>query len=126
MEIVIVAEGEVVESQELLNGTRTVAFEAQSSDAVWLLSGVISWNLGLLDFPGEGDLTLARDDGTELYASLASAVARDINGTTQLDCEYDVDGGAGQFDGATGSAAARVQLEGSSLQISLAVTLGQH
>lgn len=118
MEIDISAAGEIVESQELLNGTRTVAFEGASEDG-WLVSGVASWNRGLVDYVGEGDLTVARENGTEIYASLTQAsIAReeDANADVSLDCRYEVDGGAGEYDGASGSATGSIVIEGDAIR----------
>src|SRR5690348_2978087 len=98
----IAFEGDVVERSELLNGTESVTLEGASEDGTWTLSGAISWNLGLVDYPGEGDLVLASDDGSELYASLITARVSERDGSETFDVEYEVDGGAGVWEGASG------------------------
>jgi hypothetical protein len=113
MRVEIRAEGEIVESQELLNGTRTVAFEASSEDG-WTLSGVVSWSRGLTDFVGEGDLTLVHDDGSEVYASLTRAAVVAASGEAadaELLCDYEVDGGALGFADASGIVTGRIWIE---------------
>ena len=113
MEINITARGEIVERQELLNGTRTVAFEGTSDDGVWSVSGVVSWNLGLVDYAGEGDLTLVRDDGSELYATLTQAspdTAEDADTDASLSVTYEIDGGSGDFDSLNGPIHGRVRV----------------
>jgi len=106
MDLVIEVAGEIVEEQELLNGTRTVTLSGATADGVWTLDGVVSWNRGLVEYAGEGDLTLARDDGSEVYATLVRAVARDDAGEddadVRLEVSYEVDGGVGEFERASG------------------------
>lgn len=129
MEIEIKATGEIVESQELLNGTRTIAFEAASDDGVWLVSGVVSWNLGLIEYPGEGDLTLSRE-GAEVYATLVSAVAdaeadaEDDTSDALLQLSYEIDGGAGEFDGANGGCGGSVKIAASAIEGTWVLDIG--
>jgi hypothetical protein len=101
LDIQIALHGEIVERQELLNGTRTVAFDGTSPDGAWSGSGVVSWNLGLVDYAGEGDLTLVRQDGAELYATLLSAVLAPSEADEEgdlLTVEYEIDGSEGPID----------------------------
>ena len=70
MRIEIDVAGEIVERQELLNGTETVSLEGVSRDGRWTLSGLVTWNIGLKSNTGEGDITLTRDDGAELFGTL--------------------------------------------------------
>jgi len=108
MELRIVAAGDIVERQELLNGTRSIAIEGASDDGAWSVSGAISWNRGLLEYAGEGDLTLSHEDGDEILATLTRATvnAQGDDGEPGVDhvmkLEYAIDGGAGAFEGAGG------------------------
>ncbi len=109
--------GEVVERQELLNGTQNVTLEGADATGVWTLVGVLSWNLGLVDYAGEGDLTLTRADGAEIFATLVRAdVAEAGDGIEDADhtfrLTYEIDGGAGEFLDATGAASAQGTLAG--------------
>ncbi len=114
MELDIEIAGEIVEQQELLNGTRTVTLSGGSADGVWTLDGVVSWNRGLVEFAGEGDLTLVREDGAELYATLVRATVRDDAGEDEaevsLSVAYQVDGGTGELEDATGAIAGTVRI----------------
>ena len=112
MPIILHISGDIIERQELLNGTRTVTLEGTTADGAWLLTGVVSWNLGLVDYPGEGDLTLSRGDD-EVFATLVRAVptaADDEQAEVLLDAEYAIDGAAGAFLGASGSVTAQISL----------------
>lgn len=114
MNLDIEVAGGIVERQELLNGTRTAAFEGASADSAWTVSGVVSWNLGLLEYAGEGDLTLARDDGSELYATLVRAEASGGESETVaevlLATHYEIDGGAGAYKGASGAIQGEIRI----------------
>ena len=110
----ITFQGDVVERSELLNGTESVTLEGATADGLWTLSGSISWNLGLVDYPGEGDLVLARDDGSELYASLTTVRVSEHDGTEAFEAEYEVDGGAGAWAGASGRITASGAISGES------------
>lgn len=110
MEIEIEFTGEIVERQELLNGTETVSLEGASSDGRWRMSGLVTWNIGLVSNAGEGDITLTRDDGAELFATLVRGDVRETReddaaeagAAHSMHLEYEIDGGGGAFDGATG------------------------
>ena len=109
MQIEIVFAGEIVERQELLNGTETVSLDGESDDGVWAMSGLVAWNIGLVSNAGEGDITLTRDDGSEIFGSLlrgevVEAVAAEAVDLTDhsMQLEYDIDGGTGAFETATG------------------------
>jgi hypothetical protein len=110
----ITFQGDVVERSELLNGTESVTLEGASGDGVWTLSGGISWNLGLVDYPGEGDLVLARDEGSEVYASLTTVHVSERDGSEAFEAEYEVDGGTGAWNGASGRITASGAISGES------------
>ena len=108
MEIAIDFAGEIVERRELLNGTETVSLEGESGDGRWTISGLVTWNIGLVSNADEGDLTLSRDDGAEIFGTLSRGdVAEVADGAGDADhtmrLEYEIDGGSGAFDGATGA-----------------------
>jgi hypothetical protein len=116
MEIGIEISGDIVERQELLNGTESVTIEGADASREWRLTGSFSWNLGLVDYAGEGDFTLAHA-GDELFATLTSAaVSAESTGDSTADhsfvLAYEVDGGTGAFGDASGSAIARGTLAG--------------
>ena len=113
MEIRVEISGDVVERQELLNGTESVAIEGADASEAWTLSGSFSWNLGLVDYAGEGDLALVRGDD-EIFATITRArvsAASDAADHSFL-LTYEIDGGAGAFAGAAGNADARGTLAG--------------
>jgi hypothetical protein len=108
MKIEIELAGEIVERQELLNGTETVSLEGESSDGHWTISGLVTWNIGLVSNTGEGDITLSRDDGAEIFGTLmrgdvAEAAEGDDAADYKMRLEYEIDGGSGAFEGATGA-----------------------
>jgi hypothetical protein len=122
MEIIVEATGDVVERQELLNGTRSVTIEGGSADGRWRVQGTLSWNLGLVEYAGEGDITLSTDGG-EIFgtvgaveaheaASSIGGLAGDDEGALELRAVYLIDGGAGEYDGTTGAGRAEVRLAG--------------
>jgi len=111
MELELEISGDVVERQELLNGAQMVTLEGASADGAWTLSSIIGWNIGLESNAGEGDLTLARVDGNELYGTVVSARVAERAGGFTLALRYEIDGGAGAFDAVAGSARAEVELE---------------
>ena len=111
MEITLHFAGDVVERQELLNGTETVTLEGASPDG-WTLSGLVSWNIGLVDYTGEGDITLLRADGAELYGTLTCGRVTESAGEHRFRLEYEIDDGSGVFDGASGTAEAVGSLSG--------------
>lgn len=120
LDLAIDVVGEIVEQQELLNGTRTVTLSGASADGVWALDGVLSWNRGLLEYTGEGDLTLVRGDGAELYATLMGAAVRgevqEDESDVSLAVTYQVDGGTAEFDGASGTITGVVRLVASAFE----------
>jgi hypothetical protein len=75
------------------------------------VEGSASWNLGLVDFAGEGDITLTRG-GDEVYGTLARIEVRDASeggdADFEAEVEYDVDGGAGALEGASGRVRGRM------------------
>ncbi len=113
MELIIDIAADVVEWQDLLNGTQLVSTEGVSADGVWSASGTLSWNIGLRESAGEGDLTLARSDGTAIFATLTRADVREADETgadededRAVHLEYEIDGGEGAFAQASGTATA--------------------
>ena len=88
MEIEIELAGEIVERQELLNGTETVSLEGESADGRWTMSGLVTWNIGLVSNTGEGDITLTRDDGAELFGTL---IRGDVAETSAGDSDEQAD-----------------------------------
>ncbi len=114
MEITIEIRGEVVERGELLNGTETVTIEGASGDG-WRLSGIVSWSLGLIEYAGEGDITLAADDGAEIFGTVTAVVAQpedSAEGGEQLRIRYEIDGGSGRLDEAGGTIEAVARVAG--------------
>ena len=114
MELAIEVSGEVVERQELLNGTETLTLEGTAADG-WTLTAMIAWNRGLVDYTGEGDITLARG-GDELFGTVVSSSAQESPDGSGLlfHATYDIDGGLGEFESATGQIEAQGTLEGAS------------
>jgi hypothetical protein len=108
--------GDVVERQELLNGTESVTIEGADASGDWALTGIFSWNRGLVDYPGEGDLTLARGEdevfATLTHASITPATAGDDTTDHTFVLAYELDGGQGMFAGAAGTAEARGTIAG--------------
>jgi hypothetical protein len=118
MDLEIAFDGDVVDRLELLNGTQSVDIEGADANAGWTLASGFSWNLGLIDFAGEGDLALTRNDGAEIFGVVARA--RVHEGLSEgapdagfaFDIEYEIDGGSGEFEGARGTARAAGTLAG--------------
>ncbi len=109
MEITIEFAGEIVERQELLNGTETVSLEGRSDDGAWTMSGLLTWNIGLVSNTGEGDITIVRDDGAEIFATLIRADVAEAGSGDEGDAAdhtmqlaYEIDGGSGAFESAEG------------------------
>jgi hypothetical protein len=127
MQLSIAISGDVVERQELLNGTQTITIEGASEDGAWSLVGSVSWNRGLVDYAGEGDLTLARN-GDEIFATLTrvevSDAADELAADHLLEAAYDVDGGTGAFAEASGSARCEASLGGERFEGVWTVALG--
>jgi hypothetical protein len=108
MELQIEFAGDVVERFELLNGTQTVNIVGSDPDGAWSLSGDFSWNRGLIEHADEGELTLSRDDGSEIFAEIAEAnVSRPGDADSEADhrfrIKYRIDDGTGAFSAARGS-----------------------
>ena len=105
MKIVIAFAGEIVERQELLNGMETVSLEGRSEDGVWTMSGLLTWNIGLVSSAGEGDITIVRDDGAEVFATLlrGDVAETDVEAADHtIDLAYEIDGGSGAFEASSG------------------------
>jgi hypothetical protein len=119
--------GEVVEWQKLLDGTQIVGLEGVSSDG-WTLSGSVSWNVRDASAAGEGDITLTRD-GAELFGTLVEARVSEIGereveeADHEMHLRYEIDGGSGAFEGASGSARADGRLSAESFRGVWMVTL---
>jgi hypothetical protein len=121
MELRIEFTGDVVDRQELLNGTQSVDIEGSDSSGEWSLSGSFSWNLGLIDFAGEGDLTLTRRDGAEVFGTLTRALLTDAgegdaDAQSAFAIDYEIDGGSGAFADAAGAAHAEGVLSDTSFR----------
>lgn len=115
MELTIDAEGDIAERSELLNGTESVTLEGASADG-WALSGLVSWSIGLVEYAGEGDITLSRSDDA-LFGTVASAIAREADdGGEEFRIRYEIDGGEGRFEAATGVIAGTLRLDGPSFR----------
>lgn len=129
MELRIEIAGEVVERSELLNGTQTIAIEGATADGAWTLAGSLSWNRGLVEYAGEGDVTLTRRDGAELFCTLVDLTVTDARDGDEADYEfvasYEIDGGSGAFDGASGACGAAGRLGGDTLSGAWSVRLHQ-
>lgn len=111
VEIIIEASGDVAERSELLNGTETVTLEGASADG-WTLSALVSWSIGLVEYAGEGDITLASGDGA-LFATATEATAHAAeDGADELRIRYEIDGGEGRFQAAAGVIEATLRLDG--------------
>ena len=108
MELRIDIVGEIVERQELLNGTQTIALEGTDPSGEWTMAGSLSWNRGLVEYAGEGDLTLTRGDGAEIFATLTQASVTDEADDAEDDHTSPRDvrdrWRSGAFDGASGQA----------------------
>jgi len=126
MNLIIEARGDIVEREELLNGTQIVTIEGASDDGGWSVGGTISWNIGL-DVRGvEGDVTFTRADGAAIFGTVTGGrvEARDAEDAgVGLRLEYDVDGGSGALEGARGAATAEGVLSGESFRCAWRVTL---
>jgi hypothetical protein len=114
--------GDVVERQELLNGTQLLTLEGRSADGAWTFVGGLSWNIGRKAVPAEGDITLTSADGDELFGTVAGGGVRD---TATEDADhlvallYDIDGGTGRFESPSGALHAEGTLHGDTFRIVL-------
>ena len=121
--------GDVVEWQTLLSGMQIATLEGASADGTWTLSGSCSWNLRSGPDAREGDLTLSRDDGAELFATLARGTV--VEGPSEatdaagyhIRLEFTVDGGAGAFEGASGGIVAEGHLSREDFSVGLRVSV---
>jgi hypothetical protein len=130
-EIRIAIAGDVVEWQELLNGAQIVTIEGASADG-WTLSGSVTWSARDADFAGEGDVTLTRADGAELFGSLVRARVSEIGEQEVVEADhlmrlaYEIDGGSGEFEGVSGTARAEGRLSREAFAGTWAITLAEH
>jgi len=107
----IEVDGDVVERQELLNGTQTLALEAEGGG--WTVSALVTWNRGLDVRPPEGDITLTCAQRGEIFATVTSVRAGEAStdeGLLVLRVGYVVEGGTGDFEGVTGDAEATLEM----------------
>jgi hypothetical protein len=129
VEVEFPLEGQVIERQELLDGTVTLTFDGASPDGRWTAVGSLSWSIGPGENTNEGDITLTRDDGAELFGTLAAGDVSEAPGADvdaadyAVRVRYEVDSGSGAFDGATGTAEAEgaVSLDSIQLQVKVSV-----
>jgi hypothetical protein len=117
MELRLEFSGDVVERQELLNGTQSVSIEGSDTSGAWSLGGDFGWNRGLIDHHDDGQLALSRDDGAEIFAEIVQTdVTRpgdvDLVADHRFRIKYEIDDGSGAFEGASGSAHADGVLAG--------------
>jgi hypothetical protein len=125
VEIELEIHGEVVERQELLDGTQSVTVEGSSIDGRYLVSLSYSWNRGLVDLVGEGDITISRSQEAEAFGSLISAAVRPGE-TVDWDCEvrFELDGGSGDWIDASGNANVVLELIGDNARGRVLLNLG--
>ena len=121
--------GDVVDWQTLLSGLQIATLEGASPDGAWTLSGSCSWNVRAGPDAAEGDLTLVRGDGAELFATLAAGTVVEISSGAADAAGYDarlefaIDGGAGDFDGVTGSIFAEGRLSREAFALHLRISV---
>ena len=123
MELEIEIVGDIVERQELLNGTQIITLEGASADGAWTLTAGLSWNIGLTDTATEGDITLTRTDGAELFATLTTAniteTAESGEADYDLSLTYEIDGGSGALEEVGGRLQLLGELAGDQFRASL-------
>jgi hypothetical protein len=101
----------VVERTDLLNGARQAVLDGAGNG--WMLMATVAWRIGLDAGPGEGEITLARADGDELYASAVSVAAEESpDGPERVTARLEIHGGVRAYDGAQGTATLEVTLAG--------------
>jgi hypothetical protein len=111
MDLVLEITGDVVEWQELLDGTQTVSIQGASEDGRWMMESLVSWNIGMDADTNEGDITLAQHDGAELSGALSRATARiEEGGGFALTLEYEIDAVSGPLEGRLGRIHAEASL----------------
>jgi hypothetical protein len=67
VELVFDISGDVVEWQDLLNGTCIATLEGASADGQWTLSGSVAWDTRSGSHAVEGDITLGAADGSDFW-----------------------------------------------------------
>lgn len=127
MDLSIEFTGDIVERQELLNGTQIVTLSGESADGEWQLVGELAWNVGLVDFSGEGDITLSREDGAELLGTLIAAAVTEIGESDlevdhRIHIDYEIDGGSGEFESAIGAMRASGELAGDIFRLAFTIS----
>src|SRR5574338_10409 len=120
--------GDVVERQELLNGAHILTLEGRSADGGWTFVGGLSWNIGRKAVPAEGDLTLTSAEGDEVFGTIAGGGVRDTAAAEDADhliaLLYDIDGGTGRFESASGALHAEGTLHGDTFRLQLTTIVG--
>lgn len=105
--------GDIIEQQDLLNGTRSVTLAGQSSDGAWSFEGTLSWSSGLTEYAGEGDITLTNGDGSEIFGTATAAreetAAEGESSELVLRADYEIDGGSGTFESGSGLGSAKIR-----------------
>lgn len=116
MQTEVEVSGDIVGRQELLDGTQILTLEGASDDGMWSIACLLTWNIGVASNTGEGDITLSRADGAELFGTLVSGDVREAPESDEADhmfrLEYQVDGGTGAFESACGTATGQGALSG--------------
>lgn len=104
--------GEVVERQEFLNGTQVVTLEGEGPDGA-VMTGLLTWSMRSSQAT-EGDVTIAMDDGSEIFATLTGGRVSERaegEGGHAFTLAYEIDGGSGAHEGARGAIAAHGVIE---------------
>jgi hypothetical protein len=107
--------GEVVDRSDLLDGTQSITFEAASEDGRWQISGSVSWNLGMEDRAGEGDMSLRADDGEIIAAVIRAEPGPAADDGLRIALVLEIDGASGSFAGSTGDGEGTLSLRGGDL-----------
>lgn len=114
VELDLVISGDVVERQELLNGTQIVTLEGRSADGKWEMTGLLAWSMRSGEAL-EGDITLSEQGGAEIFATLVSGAVADAgegSGAHDFRLDYEIDGGSAAFSEASGSIVGMGAVEG--------------
>lgn len=119
VDITLEFEAEIVDEQRLLNGVHSVSIDGRTEHEgrSWSLALSFDRAKGVEAVVEEGDLSLNSDDGT-LFAGLESGqadiVIDEIAGSERevFALSFEVSGGEGRFEGATGQVVLRGELEG--------------
>jgi hypothetical protein len=121
--------GDVVEWQTLLSGMQIATLQGASVDGAWTLAANCSWNVRSGPDASEGDMTLSRDDGAELFATIAAGTVTELPSDAadaagyDLRLDFTIDGGAATFEAATGSIHANGRLSREGFSLGLEISL---